>query len=159
VWPHCEVVDILKPYQARNRDKALGLQLTAPSARNDRLREGEPVSIQLGAASYDGHVQVDYFTADGAVQHLNRGPAQGRLAAGQRAAFGKDIPSSWLVGPPFGPVLVSALSSPAPFPELGELPPFELASTYLLKLREALAANKGGERAIAELLFLETAER
>lgn len=159
VWPHCEVVDILKPYQARNRDKAFGLQLAAPSARDGRLREGDPVRIALAAANYDGYVQVDYFTADGSVQHLSRGPAEGRAAAGTSTSFGKDIPSSWLVSPPFGPVLVSALSSPAPFPEMGEQPPFELASAYLLKLREALAANKGGERVVAELLFLETAER
>ncbi|RYF35356.1 MAG: type IV / vi secretion system, dotu [Comamonadaceae bacterium] len=159
VWPHCEVVDILKPYQARNRDKAFGLRLAAPSARDGRLREGDTVLIELNAAHYDSYVQVDYFTADGSVQHLSRGPAQGRAVAGQKASFGKDIPSSWLVSPPFGPVLVSALSSPAPFPEMGEQPPFELASAYLLKLREALAANKGGDRVVAELLFLETAER
>ena len=54
---------------------------------------------------------------------------------------------------------MSALSSPMPFTELGEPPPFELASAYLLKLREALAGNKGGERVIAELLPLGTAER
>ncbi|AMM26765.1 type IV / vi secretion system, dotu [Variovorax sp. PAMC 28711] len=159
VWPHCEVVDILKPYQTRNREKALGLRVGAPSARSGRLREGDAVRISLTGANYDGHVQVDYYTADGAVQHLNRGVARAQVAAGQRTEFGQDIPSSWLVSPPFGTVLVSVLSSPAPFTELGDRPPFELASAYLLTLREALSANKGGERLIAELLFLETAER
>ncbi len=159
VWPHCEVVDILKPYQARNRDKAFGLRVGAPSARDGLMREGDTVQIRVTGAAHDAFVQVDYYTADGAVQHLNRGTSQARVAAGQRADFGKDIPSSWLVSPPFGTVLVSVLSSPAAFPELADRPPFELASAYLLKLREALSANKGSDRLIAELLFLETAER
>lgn len=159
VWPHCEVVAILKPYQTRNREKTFDLKVTAPSAHDGQLREGDPVRIEITAPHYEGNVRVDYYTADGSVQHLSGAGEPARFVAGQRLVFGKDIPSSWLVSPPFGSVMVAALASPSPFPEAPDRPPFELASAYLLRLREALAANKGGDRLIAEFLFLETAER
>ena len=159
VWPHCEVVAILKPYQTRNRDKTFDLKVTAPSARDGRLREGDAVRIEVTAPHYEGNVRVDYYTADGAVQHLSGAGEPTRFVAGQRLVFGKDIPSSWLVSPPFGTVMVVALTSPSPFPDTPDRPPFELASAYLLNLREALSANKGGDQLIAEFLFLETAER
>ena len=47
VWPHCEVVAILKPYQARNLDKRHGLRIAALSAQHGRLREGDLVLVQV----------------------------------------------------------------------------------------------------------------
>lgn len=81
------------------------------------------------------------------------------MPQGREVQFGKDIPASWLVSPPFGTVLMTALSSPAPFAEIANRPPYELASAYLMRLRDALATNKGGERLIAQFRFLETSER
>jgi type IV/VI secretion system ImpK/VasF family protein len=159
VWPHCEVVAILKPYQARNRDKRHGLKVAAASAQNGRLREGDLVLVQATNADYDGYLWVDYFTADGAVMHLNAGRGQARLRAGESVELGRDIPSSWLVSPPFGAVLVTALSSPTPFNGAADRPPFELASAYLQRLRESLAANEAGGRPIADFVFLETVSR
>jgi hypothetical protein len=73
--------------------------------------------------------------------------------------LGRDIPSSWLVSPPFGSVLVTVLSAPMPFAETSDRPPFELASAYLLRVREALAASKNSERLIADFVFLQTVPR
>lgn len=159
VWPHCEVVAILKPYQARNRDKRHGLRVAAASAQNGRLREGDLVLVQATNADYEGYLRVDYFTADGAVMHLNASRAQARLRAGESIELGRDIPSSWLVSPPFGAVLVTALSSPTRFNETADRPPFELASAYLQRLRESLAANEADGRPIADFVFLETVSR
>lgn len=159
VWPYCEIVAILKPYQARNRHMAAGLTVTAPSARGGTLREGDRVTIEVTMPQANSHLWVDYYTAEGAVMHLNEGRGQTLLKPGEKLSFGHDIPSSWLVSPPFGPVLVTAMSSPLPFAETVGRPPFELASDYLLRLRETLAANKGGELLVAEFMFLETAER
>jgi type IV/VI secretion system ImpK/VasF family protein len=157
-WPHCEVAAILKPYQARNRERGLGLQVQAPSAQDGRLREGDAVRLQVRGPAYDSHLRVDYYTSEGAVLHLT--PDRGaHLAAGQKIALGKDMPSSWLVSPPFGTVLVAVLAAPAPFDETAGRPPFELASAYLTHLRESLAANPGGDRVTADFLFLETVER
>ena len=158
-WPHCEVVSILKPYRARNQDKQAGLAVMASTAREGRLREGDPVLLKVTNARQDGYLWVDYFTADGSVLHFHAGKGQPRLAAGERIELGKDIPSSWLVSPPFGTVLITVLASPAPFRETADRPPFELASDYLLRLREALAANKGGDGLVADFAFLETAGR
>ncbi|VTU31880.1 type IV/VI secretion system protein, DotU family [Variovorax sp. SRS16] len=158
IWPYCEVAAILKPYQARNRGSQYGLHVGTATARDGRLREGDTVLLQVTSPSYDAYLWVDYYTADGAVMHLSTHRPQ-RLAAGATIELGRDIPSSWLVSPPFGTVMVSALASPAPFDETADRPPFELASAFLLRLREALAANKGGDRLIADFVFFETVER
>lgn len=159
VWPHCEVVAILKPYQARNHDKRHGLQVAASSARDGRLREGDLVLIQAGHADHDGYLRVDYYTADGAVMHLNAGPGQPLVRAGQAIQLGRDIPSSWLAAPPFGSVLLTALWSPAPFRDSADRPPFELASAYLQQLRETVATDALADRLIADFVFLETVPR
>lgn len=159
VWPHCEVVAILKPYQARNRDMGFGLKVSASTARQGRLREGDPVLFQVTNAKYDGYLWIDYYTADGAVMHLNAGRGQPRVRAGEVIELGKDIPASWLVAPPFGTVLLTALSSPTPFNEAADRPPFELASAYLQRLRESLAAGEFGAQVIADFVFLETVPR
>ena len=159
IWPHCEVLALLKPYQARNREMALGLAIATPTAPKGRLREGDRVLIEVTNAQRDGYLWVDYYTADGAVLHLNAGPAQLRLGAGEAIELGRDIPSSWLTAPPFGTVLVTALSSPMPFGEATDRPPFELASAYLQRLRESLAVGEFGARAVAEFVFLETVPR
>ncbi|MDN8614701.1 DotU family type IV/VI secretion system protein [Variovorax ginsengisoli] len=159
IWPHCEVLALLKPYQARNRELALGLAIATPTAPTGRLREGDRVLIEVTNARRDGYLWVDYYTADGAVLHLNAGPVQLRLTAGETIELGRDIPSSWLAAPPFGTVLVTALSSPMPFAQASERPPFELASAYLQRLRESLAVGEFGARAVAEMVFLETVPR
>ncbi|SEK16624.1 MULTISPECIES: DotU family type IV/VI secretion system protein [unclassified Variovorax] len=159
VWPHCEVFSILKPYQARNVEKAYGLDVDAPSAHDGKLREGDTVRVQVVAPRHDSYIWVDYYTADGSVMHLNPGPAPLALRAGQSLELGRDIPSSWLVSPPFGSVLITVLSAPMPFSETSNRPPFELASAYLLRLREALAASKNSERLIADFVFFETTPR
>jgi type IV/VI secretion system ImpK/VasF family protein len=159
VWPHCEVFSILKPYQLRNREKAQGLAIDVPTAGEGRLREGDNVRIQVTAPSHDSYLWIDYYTADGSVMHLNAGASGTRVRAGEKLEVGRDIPASWLVGPPFGRVLVTAVSSPVPLGPITGRPPFELASAYLLRLREALAAGKESERLIADFVFLETVAR
>ena len=159
VWPHCEVFAIIKPYQARNRERAYGLDIDSPSALEGKLREGDPVRVQVVAPRHDSYIWVDYYTADGAVMHLNAGQAPTKLHAGETLALGREIPSSWLVSPPFGSVLITVLSAPTPFTETADRPPFELASDYLLRLRETVAAGKNSDRLIADFVFLETVSR
>lgn len=159
IWPHCEVVEILKPYQGRNRELGHGLKVEAASAHKGLLREGDPVLFRVTGPNYDGYLWVDYYTADGAVMHLKAGLGQARVRAGESVELGRDIPASWLVAPPFGTVLLAALSSPVPFSEATERPPFELASAYLPRLRESLGAGAFGVRVIADTLFLETVPR
>ncbi len=159
VWPHCEVVALLKPFQQRNLEQHPGLAIAIPTARGGHLREGDPVQIEVTNAARDGYLWVDYYNADGSVIHLNAGRAQPRRRAGETAAFGRDMPSSWLVAPPFGAVLLTALFSPTPFEAAADRPPYELASAYLQWLRESLSAEAFGSHVVAELAFFETVER
>ena len=160
-WPYCEVVDILQAHQLRNAQARQPLALSAPAAREGVLREGDSVHLQVRAPAHEGELWVDYYTADGAVMHLRaRGQRRVPFGPGQQFVFGEDLPSSWLVSPPFGTVLVTAVALPAsarPAPA-DEPPPYELASAYLLRLRETLAAAGAGAP-VAELLFLQTRER
>ncbi|HYP84248.1 DotU family type IV/VI secretion system protein [Variovorax sp.] len=158
-WPHCEVHAILKPYQARNQAKGYGLRISAPSARDGRLREGDPVVLRVRQAAFDGNFWVDYYTADGSVLHLLAGRPRQALAAGQQLDLGQDIPASWLVSPPFGTVMVTVLASPSPIAGTEDRPPFELASAYLQRLREMLAAQRGDDRLAADIIELDTVER
>jgi type IV/VI secretion system ImpK/VasF family protein len=158
-WPYCEVAAILKPYQLRNQDSKAGLRIEAPSAPAGRLREGDAVRLQVTGPVYASHVRVDYFTADGAVLHLMSESARARLPARQTVTLGGNMPTSWLVSPPFGTVLVAVVASPAPFERLADRPPFELAPAYLAALRESIAANPGSQRLVADFLFLETTAR
>lgn len=158
-WPYCEVAAILKPYQRRNQDSKAGLRIEATSAPAGRLREGDAVRLQVTGPIYASHVRVDYYTSDGAVLHLGAASARARLPARQRMTLGEDMPTSWLVSPPFGTVLVAVVASPAPFERLADRPPFELATAYLAALRESIAANPGSQRLVADFLFLETTAR
>ena len=159
IWPHCEVVAILKPYQARNQEKRQGLRIAVPSAHQGRLREGDPVLVRVTHAEHEGYLRVDYYTADGAVMHLDANRPPQRLRAGEAIELGRDIPSSWLVSPPFGTVLITALSSSAPLRDAPGAPPFELAPDYLQRLRESLASSEAAGRPSAEFIFLETFSR
>jgi type IV/VI secretion system ImpK/VasF family protein len=158
-WPYCEVAAILKPYQLRNQDNKAGLRIEAPSAPAGRLREGDAVRLQITGPIYVSHVRVDYYTSDGAVLHLMSESTGARLPARHTVTLGGNMPTSWLVSPPFGTVLVAVVASASPFEHLADRPPFELASAYLTALRESIAANPGSQRLVADFLFLETTSR
>lgn len=160
-WPYCEVVDILQPHQLRNRQARQGLMLSAVGAPEGILREGDSVSLQVQAPAYEGVMWVDFYTADGAVLHLHaQGQRRVPFSPGQRLAFGDDLPSSWLVSPPFGPVLVTVIALPTlQPPAVAEPAPYELASDYLLRLRATLAAAGTATPPVADVLFLQTRER
>ncbi|MDA7418786.1 DotU family type IV/VI secretion system protein [Xenophilus arseniciresistens] len=160
-WPYCEVVDILQAHQLRNARSRQPMALEAPSAHDGVLREGQSVVLQLRTPEREGVVWVDYYTADGAVLHLRaQGQRRVPFSAGQTVRLGEDLPSSWLVSPPFGTVLITAVALPASgVPASTEPPPYELASDYLLRLRETLAAVSPDARPVADLLFLQTGER
>ncbi|RYF63919.1 MAG: type IV / vi secretion system, dotu, partial [Comamonadaceae bacterium] len=160
-WPYCEVVDILQPHQLRNERLRQRLALSASGVAPGVLREGDSVSLQVRAPAHEGVMWVDYYTADGAVVHLRaQGQRRVPFTAGQQLVFGEDLPSSWLVSPPFGPVLVTVIAVPAIHAVAPAEPePYELASAYLLRLRAMLAASGAAAPAVADVLFLQTRER
>src|SRR3546814_4684618 len=47
IWPHCEVIALLKPYRERNLNQNMGLQVTPTTGHSDRFIEGERIIVQL----------------------------------------------------------------------------------------------------------------
>src|SRR3546814_19888974 len=72
IWPHCEVIALLKPYRERNLNQNMGLQVTPTTGHSDRFIEGARILVQLVQAGYDGYLYVAYYTVEGPVVHLSR---------------------------------------------------------------------------------------
>lgn len=157
IWPHCEVVAILKPYRERNQERRQGLEVTPTTGHSDRFIEDERVKVQLKQANFDGYLYVDYYTVDGSVLHLypnKREPDSGRvIVSGEQFVVGEKAP--WQIGPPFGQELITVISSPVPL-YTTERPEIEQASVYVPRLRELLEANPGAERLASNFLFMQT---
>lgn len=162
IWPHCEVVSMLKPHRDRNRDTRQGLAITPTTGHSDRFEEGERVTVKLRQPDFDGYLYVDYYTVDGTVIHLypnRREPDSGRrILAGEDFNIGERIAEGWLVGPPFGQELITVMASPTPLYE-SERSEFEPASTYLPRLRELLEAQRANGKLVADFMFLQTEPR
>ncbi|RMX04239.1 DUF4384 domain-containing protein [Corticibacter populi] len=159
IWPHCEVVALLGPYQQRSIEQRNGLQVTPTTGHSDRFSEGERVVVKLIQAHTDGYLYVDYYTVDGSVIHLypnRREPDSGRVVrAAEQFNVGQKSAEGWIVGPPFGQELITVISSPTPLYE-GELPEYEPASSYLPQLRTLLDTQRANPALAAQFLFLQT---
>ena len=158
IWPHCEVVKILEPFESRNKDSGYGLTVTPSTGHSDRFIEREKVTIKVTQANYDGYLYVDYYFVDGNMAHIfphPNEPESGRLVkAGETLVIG-NTPEGWEVSAPFGQELITVISSPTPLYE-GSLPTFDKAEDYLPKLRQMLDANRGNTKLVATYLFMQT---
>lgn len=159
IWPHCEVVKLLEPYQARNADGGFGLAITPTTGHSDRFIEGENVIVKLRQAGYEGYLYVDYFTVNGDVAHIypNAGePNSGRvLRAGEEFEVGATSQRTWTVCPPFGQELITVIASPTPL-ELQAPEEVQAAQDYLPLLRRTLEAQRGNPKLVAAYLFMQT---
>jgi len=159
IWPHCEVVEILKTYKARNDDTGHGLQVTPSTGHSDRFIEGENIVVKLQQANYDGYLYVDYYTVNGAVAHIypNAGePGSGRqLQSGEVFEVGATSTKSWTVCPPLGQELITVIASPTPL-YTDALDEIQTAQDYLPRLKQILAANAGNGKVAAAYLFMQT---
>ena len=158
IWPHCEVVKILEPFESRNKDSGYGLTVTPSTGHSDRFIEREKVTIKVTQANYDGYLYVDYYFVDGNMAHIfphPNEPESGRLVkAGETLVIG-NTPEGWIVGAPFGQELITVISSPTPLYD-GALPTFDKAEDYLPKLRQMVDANRGNTKLVATYLFMQT---
>lgn len=158
IWPHCEVVQILEPYKARNDDANYGLTVTPSTGHSDRFIEGEKVTIKVTQPNYDGYLYVAYYFVDGNMAHIfphPNEPDSGRLVkAGETLVIG-NTPEGWEVGAPFGQELITVISSPTPL-YVDALPTFDKAEDYLPRLRQTMEANRGNQKVVATFLFMQT---
>ena len=158
IWPHCEVVQVLAQYKARNEDANHGLTVTPSTGHSDRFIEGEKVTIKVTQPDYDGYLYVDYYFVDGNMAHIfphPNEPDSGRLIKAGEALVIGNTPEGWEVGAPFGQELITVISSPTPLHD-GSQPAFDKAEDYLPRLRRMLEANRGNQKLAATFLFMQT---
>lgn len=106
-----------------------------------RLREGDPIRIEVHAPAYPVNLRIDYFALDGRVLHLTPGSDEPppQLAAGTTRLFGNPANGEdWRAGgAPFGAELIAATATATPL-DLGSRPRVEPAADYLRALKAAL---------------------
>lgn len=159
IWPHCEVIALLKPYHERNLNQRMGLQVTPNSGHSDRFIEGEQIIVKLQQANYDGYLYVDYYSVEGQVIHLYPNamvPGSDRqLRAGEQFNVGESG-RTWFIGPPFGQELITVIASPTPL-FAGARPEFEPdAKAYLSELRARVEASQADPKLAAHYLIMQT---
>ena len=158
IWPHCEVVEILKAYKARNDDGQYGLTVTPFTGHSERFIEGEKITVKVTEPNYEGYLYVDYYTVTGDVAHIFPHPQEsesGRTFGGSEQLTIGEEGRGWVVCPPLGQELITVISSPTPL-YTDALPETEAAKEYLPKLRRMLDANRGNARLAAAYLFMQT---
>jgi hypothetical protein len=139
IWPYCEVMEILAPFELSGNNQALDF---GPKQHTTSYIEGDHLVLGLTAPSYDAYLYVDYYQLDGGVVHMlpSTSAQPKRYSAGQRFTIGEKGSKQWQVQAPFGTELIVILASrdplfPAPRPEL------ESAQDYLSALRAAIGRS------------------
>jgi hypothetical protein len=139
----------------------LGLQLDDGSTR---LREDDPIRLQVRAPNYSVNLRIDYFSLDGSVAHLkpDGGEPPPELAAGKTRLFGDNANSeNWPAGgAPFGTELIAAVATPIPL-DLGKRPQTEKAADYLRDLKKAFdrIGSSSSNPGLVATLLVETSGR
>lgn len=162
IWPHCEVVKLLTPYRERNLDRHDGLAVTPTTGHSDRFVKDEKMIVRLTQAKHDGYLYVDYYTVEGQVLHLlpnQLEPRSGQLIpAGQQVDVGQSgvAGGGWItIDAPFGQELITVVSSPTPiYP--GMRAAMEPAKDYLPLLKQAIDANRGNDKFLADFMTIQT---
>lgn len=154
-WPSCAVIRLLSTQTASGP--------TAPqieASHADRVyREGDALTVTATThTAEDSYLYVDFFDTDGKVVHMlpTAQRASNRLAANQRIALGAAPNKAgrnervYIISPPFGTGLVTALSSTRPlFTE--PRPEQEDAGAYLAALAGALVREPTGAGTTARI--------
>jgi Sel1 repeat-containing protein len=153
-------LNLLNPAGESAKD-GLGLRLDNGS---NRLREGDPIDLEVHAPDYPVDLRIDYFSLDGRVLHLKPGGGElaPELAAGKTHLFGDPANGEdWRAGgAPFGTELIAVVATPTPL-ALGVRPRVEEAVPYLRDLKRAfdrIDAGSGAPGLVATLL-VETSGR
>ncbi len=129
-----------------------------------RLRQGDPIALDVRGPDYPTSLRIDYFALDGQVLHLKpeKGEAPPSLAAGSARRFGNSANGDdWQAGgEPFGIELIAVVATPVPL-QLGNRPRIEEAASYLRDLKQAVERDdrNAAHPALAATLLVETSGR
>jgi serine/threonine protein kinase len=159
----CPALDALHPAMPTfgNGGFQLGLQMAGGKTR---LRDGEPIRLQLVMPSFTSWLRVDYIANDKSVQHLypQRAEQKNAIKADLPRPYGAGEPidlgdPAWLVGPPYGTDMVIAVASSEPLFSHPRPRNEESAEIYLRDLQAAINnAAQHGARLAGVAMILET---
>ncbi len=123
---------------------------------SSRLRQGDPISLQVHGPDYPVNLRIDYFSLDGSVSHLKpRGEEPPpKLAAATTELF-RDAATAG--GAPFGTELIAVVATPVPL-DLGQRDDTEAATGYLRDLEKAFGriGSGSGHPGLVATLLVET---
>ena len=119
----------------------IGLRLLSAG---ERLREGEPIKVEVHAPVYPVNLRIDYFSLDGRVLHMwpNFDEPTAEVGARQTRVFGGKGKTWNAGGAPFGIEFIAVTATPQPLDLGSSRLEVESASSYLHELEAALRQQK-----------------
>jgi tetratricopeptide (TPR) repeat protein len=119
----------------------IGLRLLSAGGR---LREGEPIKVEVYAPAYPVNLRIDYFSLDGQVLHMwpNFDEPIAQLGARQTRVFGGKGKTWNAGGAPFGIEFIAVTATSQPLDLGPSRLEVESASSYLHELEAALRQQK-----------------
>jgi hypothetical protein len=141
------------------KEVGLGLRLNNGSLR---LRQGDPIKLEVRSPPYAVNLRIDYFSLDGQVAHLKpeEGEPPPKIAGGTTHTFGNPANGElWSAGgAPFGTELITVLATRVPLDLGGSRAKVELAADYLRDLQRSLnrISVSSGESNIIAMLVVRT---
>jgi Sel1 repeat len=141
------------------KEVGLGLRLNNGSLR---LRQGDPIKLEVRGPPYPVNLRIDYYSLDGQVAHLKPedGEPPPKIAGGTTHVFGNPANGeNWKAGgAPFGTELITVLATPGPLDLGDERAKVEMATDYLRDLQRSLEriSVSLGQPAIMATLLVRT---
>jgi hypothetical protein len=164
--PFCEILDLLEPFQKHAETHNFGLKVRLVNKETRKLPvyvPGENIIIEVTTpAKFDSFVYVDYYTADGQVQHLFPNLQEALNHLPPRSVYSVGQPDGqhmvWQPLPPFGREIISVLVTSQPLVFTPKAPRYdpEPVNLYLDQLRDALPRDPAQADIGAALYTIET---
>ncbi len=139
-----------------------------PNNASRIYRAGDTLVVRVTATpAYDGYLYVDFIDNAGNIVHLLPNPTQrdNRVRAGQTVVLGTADPAErrpdqpvYIIGPPFGTGMITAISTPQPLFDPPRLVGGSRVVDYRTALRRALdgrSESGSPEAPIASFLYLQ----
>lgn len=152
-WPFCEILQITAPFRQTNAPD--GHLEVALAGGDEVLREGEPLTLELGVPADANHLYLAYIQQDGRVGHIGTPPAREWASTGTgRIRYD----TGFEVAEPFGREMILAIISESPLFDQVR-PAFEAPDQFVQALRQELAnlvAADPNQMILASHLFITT---
>ena len=160
----CPMIAVLAPYWS-GQQRAGGsptIRLAgAPAGAAPKLREGDPLMVDVTTAAAESFITLDYYVLDGSVVHLLPNPRARANRAPPHYAATIGSMGEWAIGKPFGTELLVLVTTPVPLFATPR-PVSESRADYLAALAQQLAqidAHNGNGTIAVDFLQIHTRPR